>query len=179
MSQRRLFVALRPPEDVCDALLDTMEGIARARWQDADNLHITLRFIGEIDRHRFDDVMSALESVPFRPFPVAVDGVGHFDGPKRPSAIWGKVTPSPALLELQHSLEMACRRAGLEAETRKFIPHVTLARLNSGSAPIGDWLAAHGRLNLGPWTAENFALFESDLTPQGPIYSQIAQFAPR
>ena len=179
MSQRRLFVALRLPESVCDALLDTMEGVAGARWQDADNLHITLRFIGEVDRHQADDVISALECVPFRPLPVAIDGVGHFDGAKRAKAIWAKVTPSPALADLQHSVEMACRRAGLLAETRKFIPHVTLARLNSGSAAIGGWLATHSRLSLGPWTADSFALFESDLTPQGPLYTQIASFPRR
>ena len=87
MSHRRLFVALRLPESVCDALLDTMEGVAGARWQDADNLHITLRFVGEIDRHQADDVISALECVPMRPFPLAIDGVGHFDGAKRAKAI--------------------------------------------------------------------------------------------
>lgn len=176
MTLRRLFVALPLPETVTDGLLDTMEGLAGARWQDADNLHITLRFIGEVDRHQADDIISALTGVPFRPLPVALSGVGHFDGPKRPRAIWAKVTPSPALADLQHSVEMACRRAGLAAETRKFVPHITLARLNSGSDPIGGWLTRHSCLQLPPWTATGFALFESDLSAQGAIYSEIARF---
>lgn len=172
----RLFVALRPPGDICDMLLDTMEGLAGARWQDSDNLHVTLRFVGEIDRHQTDDLISALASVPFRPFPLAIQGVGHFQGPKRPRAIWARLTLSSALADLQQSVEMACRRAGQLPETRKFVPHVTLARLNSGSEPIGDWLAQHNRLISRQWTAENFALFESELTPQGPTYSEIERF---
>lgn len=176
MSSRRLFVALCLPEEIADTLLDTMEGLAGARWQDADNLHITLRFIGEVDRHLFDDVMAALESVPFRSFPIRIAGVGHFEGKHRPRAIWARIEPSDQLSELQHSIEMACRRAGLEPVTRKFVPHVTIARLNSGSDPIDGWLSAHGDLAPPPWRAEGFSLFESDLTPQGPIYSEIARF---
>ncbi|RJY08894.1 RNA 2',3'-cyclic phosphodiesterase [Aurantiacibacter aquimixticola] len=173
---RRLFVALPLPEPIREALLDTMEGISGARWQDADNLHITLRFVGEVDRHTTADLETALETVPFAPFSIALSGVGHFEGHKRARAIWAGVTPNSALADLQHSVEMACRRAGLRAENRKFVPHVTLARLNSGSGHIGEWLHENGTLALGPWTADCFALFESDLTPQGPIYTQLTEF---
>ncbi|MDE1468029.1 RNA 2',3'-cyclic phosphodiesterase [Aurantiacibacter sp. D1-12] len=176
MSIRRLFVALSIPARITDALLDIQEGIPGARWQDAENLHITLRFIGEVDRHQHADILSALEGVPFSPFPIRVADVGHFEGKRRAKAIWARVEPSDALGELQHSVEMACRRAGLPAETRKFIPHITLARLNAGSGPIADWLSQHGDLAPGPWEADGFSLYESDLTPQGAIYSEIAQF---
>jgi len=176
MSSHRMFVAIRPPEDVAEALLDTMENIPGARWQDADNLHITLRFVGEVDRHTADDLETALESVLFAPFPLNIEGVGHFEGSRRAKAIWARVAPSGPLDELQMRVEMACRRAGLPPETRKFVPHVTLARLNSGSGPIGDWLLANGTLNLGPWTVRDFSLFESDLTPNGAIYSEITKF---
>ncbi|MGB3167172.1 MAG: RNA 2',3'-cyclic phosphodiesterase [Alteraurantiacibacter sp.] len=177
MASRRLFVALRPPQRVCDALLDTMEGVAGARWQDADNLHITLRFIGEVNRHMFADICTVLSTVPFRPFPVRIASVSHFEGKRRPRAIWAAVEGSPALRSLQNSVEMACRRAGLLPETRKFVPHVTLARLNSASAPIHGWLCTHGDLSLQPWIVDRFELFESDVTPQGAIYSSVASFA--
>lgn len=176
MSSRRLFVALRPPEDVAEALLDTMEGIPAARWQDADNLHITLRFVGEVDRHTAADLETALESVTFRPFPLAISGVGHFEGNRRAKAVWARIAPSAALDELQMRVEMACRRAGLPAETRRFTPHITIARLNSGTGPIGDWLHANGALQLGPWQVDGFSLFESNLTPNGAIYSEITKF---
>ncbi len=176
MSSRRLFIALRPPEAVAEALLDTMEGISGARWQDADNLHVTLRFIGEVDRHTAADVETALDSLTFATFPISISGVGHFEGNKRPRAIWARVAPSPQLDELQMRVEMACRRAGLRPETRKFVPHVTLARLNSGSGLIDDWLLRHGTLNLGPWTVDRISLYESDLTPNGAIYSEVEVF---
>ena len=175
MSSRRLFVALPLPEQVKERLLDTMEGLPGARWQDADNLHITLRFIGEVDRHTHRDIASALGDVTVRPFPIEIAGVGHF-GEKRARAIWARVVPSYELTDLQHRVENACRRAGLPAETRKFIPHVTVARLNASSGPIGDWLAANGALSCRPWPVEGFALFESDLTPNGAIYTEISRF---
>ena len=176
MSSRRLFVALRPPEPVSEALLDMQEGIPGARWQDADNFHLTLRFIGEVDRHTAADVETALDAIRFAPFTLAVSGVGHFEGNRRAKAIWARITPSDALDDLQWRVEMACRRAGLPAETRKFIPHITLARLNSGSGPVGDWLHANGTISLGPWEVRDFALFESDLTPNGAIYSELTKF---
>ena len=176
MSSRRLFIALRPPEDVAERLLDTMEGISGARWQDADNLHITLRFIGEVDRHVAADVETALEGLTFPPFALAISGVGHFEGNRRAKAIWARVAPNPHLDELQMRVELACRRAGLRPETRKFVPHITLARLNSGSGMIGDWLHRHGTLALGPWQATDFSLYESDLTPNGALYSEIRKF---
>lgn len=176
MSRHRLFIALPLPERVRDTLLDVQEGISGARWQDADNFHLTLRFIGEVERHLFADIATALESVPFRRFPLAISGTGHFESKGRGRAIWAGVAPSPPLAELQFSVEMACRRAGLPAEKRKFVPHITLARLNSGSGPIGDWLAAHGDLATGPWQVEGFALWYSDLTANGSLYSRLVEF---
>lgn len=172
----RLFIALPLPSPVSEALLDIQEGIPGARWQDADNLHITLRFVGEVDRHMQADLVAALGDVAFTPFPLTIAGVGHFEGNKRARAVWARVAPSAALDELQMRVEMACRRAGLPAETRKFVPHVTLARLNSGSGPIGDWLAANGTLRPPSWQADRFSLYESDLTPNGAIYSPLARF---
>ncbi|MGB3796724.1 MAG: RNA 2',3'-cyclic phosphodiesterase [Alteraurantiacibacter sp.] len=176
MSSRRLFVALRPPDHVAEALLDTMEGISGARWQDADNLHITLRFIGEVDRHTQADVQTALADVIFAPFTIKISGVGHFEGRKRPNAIWARVLPSAQLDELQMRVEMACRRAGLPPLTRKFVPHITLARLNSGSGFVAGWLNRHGTLSPLPWPANRFSLYESDLTPNGALYSEVRKF---
>ncbi|MFB0611064.1 RNA 2',3'-cyclic phosphodiesterase [Aurantiacibacter poecillastricola] len=176
MSSRRLFVALRPPEHIAEALLDMQEGIPGARWQDADNLHVTLRFVGEVDRHTAAVLECALADVHFAPFPLAISGVGHFEGNRRAKAIWARIAPSAALDELQMRVEMACRRAGLPAETRKFVPHITLARLNSGSGPIGDWLHEHGACSLGAWRVDRFSLYESDLTPNGAIYSEVTTF---
>jgi 2'-5' RNA ligase len=172
----RLFVALPLPDAVRDALLDPMEGLAGARWQDADNLHITLRFIGEVDRHQADDIACALAQVTVRDFVVELAGVGHFERKGHATAIWARVMASRELSELQASVEYACRRAGCEAEGRKFVPHVTLARLNRTSGDITGWLARNEGLSLGPWHTSGFALYESCLAPGGSIYNEIAHF---
>ncbi|APE28372.1 RNA 2',3'-cyclic phosphodiesterase [Aurantiacibacter gangjinensis] len=173
---RRLFVALGLPDRVSEPLLDAMEGVPGARWQDADNLHITLRFIGEVDRHLEADIVAALSSIAFLPLEVRLSGVGHFEGAKRARAIWAAVEPNGELDLLQMRVEMACRRAGCAPVTRKFVPHVTLARLSAGSGPLESWLHANGKLAPPAWTARSFSLFESDLTPNGPIYTEIQQF---
>lgn len=173
---RRLFLALTPPPTVSDALLDLQEGIPGAHWVDSDNFHVTLRFIGEVDRHQATDIETALEGVVFAPFTLQLSGVGHFEGRGRAKAIWAGVTPSGDLDLLHYRVEMACRRAGLAAETRKFIPHVTLARLTSGSGFIGDWLQQHGAFAAGPWPVDHFSLYESNLTSNGAIYTQLRRF---
>ncbi|MCB2067573.1 MAG: RNA 2',3'-cyclic phosphodiesterase [Erythrobacter sp.] len=173
---QRLFVALSPPVAIGDALLDLQEGVAGARWSDADNLHLTLRFVGEVGPHTLRDLATALADVRFDPFALTLAGVGHFAGKGRSTAIWAGVQPSAELDLLQMRVEMACRRAGLPPETRRFAPHVTLAWLNSGSAQIGGWLARHGTLRLPAWPVAHMALYESDLTPNGPVYSELCRF---
>ena len=176
---RRLFVALSPPPRVADALLDMMEGVAGARWQDADNLHLTLRFIGEADRHLEHDLVTALSDIRVQPFTLSLAGVGQFSGRHRPRAIWADMERSEPLHDLQWQVECAARRAGCPAETRRFTPHVTLGRLNSGSGPIGDWLKANGDFRAPEWPVSSFSLYESDLTPNGPIYTQLEDFGQR
>lgn len=172
----RLFVALHPPEPVREALLDTMEGLEGARWQDSDNLHLTLRFAGEVETPLANDLADALLRVAMPPFLLALHGVGHFESKGRPHAIWAAVAPSSPLLLLRDKVEHACRAAGLPPETRKFVPHVTLARLGRTTAPIAPWLAAHGRLSAGPWLAESFVLYESHLGREGPHYEPVARY---
>ena len=174
----RLFVALRPPSDVRDLLIDTMEPPAAARWQDEDQLHLTLRFIGEVDRRQAEDIAAALGRVPLRPFRVEIAGTGHFARGHQPNAIWARVLPSPELAALRTSVERACLAAGLPPETRAFTPHITIARLTRVSPPVGQWLARHADLKAA-WQTEHFALYESHLTPAGAAYEEVARFPQR
>jgi 2'-5' RNA ligase len=175
----RLFVALRPPEPVRDLLLDAMDGVERARWQDEDQLHLTLRFVGEIDAPLANDLAAALGQVDAAPFDLRVAGVGHFERKDRATALWAAVLASPSLLTLQQKIERACQRIGLEPEHRKFMPHITLARLNTAAGPIGGWLAAHGALTTPPWRVEEFRLYESVLSPAGSAYEPVVSYRMR
>jgi 2'-5' RNA ligase len=141
---RRLFVALRPPEQVRDALLSIAGGVEGARWQSDDLLHLTLRFAGDVSRRGEDDLVEALSAIEHDPFTLQVRGVGHFEKRGRVNGLWAAFAPSPALASLQRKVERACKAAGLAAEPRTFVPHVTLARLGGRAIGGGEWLARHG-----------------------------------
>lgn len=170
----RLFVGLRPPERLRDLLLDLEDGVDGARWQDDDQLHLTLRFVGEVDSRRADDLADELERVRCAPFPLRVRGVGHFERKGSPSILWAGVAPSGPLAVLQGRVEQACRRAGAPPESRKFAPHVTLARLNRSAGAIGGWLQRHGTFAAPePWPVEQMILYQSHLTPHGSEYTPV------
>ncbi|WP_240504573.1 RNA 2',3'-cyclic phosphodiesterase [Tsuneonella mangrovi] len=172
----RLFVALRPPAEIREVLYAAMGGVEAARWQGDDQLHLTLRFIGEIDPHRADDLLVALQRIDAHKFDLAIRGVGHFERKGRATALWAAVAPSPALDTLQKKVERACQSVGLEPEHRKFTPHVTLARLAGGAGPIGRWLADHANLSAPAWPVAYFSLFESTLAITGSQYDAIAEW---
>jgi 2'-5' RNA ligase len=179
----RLFIGIRPPEPVREVLLDTMEALDGARWIDEDNLHLTLRFVGEVERPAANDLAEALGRIEWPRFDLRVEGVGAFDRNNRhsswPHALWARIPPSDALEGLRRKVERACEIAGLGRETRRFTPHVTLARLNRSAGPIGEWLATWGDLAAGPWTAGEFVLFESHLGQTGAHYEEVVRFALR
>lgn len=176
----RLFIAIRPPEPVCDLLLDTMEGVEGAHWQDADNLHVTLRFLGEVETPAAEDLALALGRVRATPFPLELHGVGHFEKSRKsgshPHAVWAQVLDSAPLEALRRKVDQACATVGLGHDERRYVPHVTLARLNSGSGLVGGWLAAHALLRAGPWQVEDFGLFESQLTAHGSHYTEVVRY---
>ncbi|MGN6500186.1 MAG: RNA 2',3'-cyclic phosphodiesterase [Tsuneonella sp.] len=172
----RLFAAIRPPAAVRDALIDLMDGVEGARWQDEDQLHLTLRFVGEIDNAAANDLAEALARIDAPRFELAIAGVGHFERKGRVHTLWAGLTASPALAALAAKIERACQAQGLEPEHRKFSPHVTLARLNQRSGPAAPWLAAHAGLRCDAWTVEAFRLYESTLRPGGSEYEPVVRY---
>lgn len=172
----RLFTAIRPPSQVREVLLAATGGIAGARWQDDDQLHLTLDFYGQVEPRDADALVDALSLVEAEAFVIEVQGVGHFERKGAPSALWAALAPSEPLTRLQERVAAAARRAGLEPERRRFRPHITLARLSRAAGPPGEWLAAHGTLAAGPWQVEEFVLYESLLRPEGPIYEPLMRF---
>lgn len=172
----RLFVALRPPAPVRDALMDAMGGIDGARWQDDEQLHCTLAFLGAVEGEQLEALIAALEEVESPPFSAEVAGVGHFERKGLPAAVWAGVPLTEPLAQLQRRVVRACRHAGLAPEKRHYRPHITLARLPRSAGPIGDWLARNGRLRAGPWDVTGFTVFESRLSPSGAAYDPLVDY---
>jgi 2'-5' RNA ligase len=167
----RLFVALPLPEEVSDLLLDTMDEPEALRWVHADSLHLTLRFIGEVDGGTADDVAVALNGVRSPAFDLEVTGVGCF-AHRRHGALWAGVSPREPLAALAAKVDRAVQSVGLPGETRAYHPHITLARWSGPRPGIEGWLKRHGELGSAPWRVERFVLFESRLGKAGPSYEE-------
>lgn len=172
----RLFIAIRPPEGIRHQLLSLMGGIANARWQDDDQLHLTLRFVGELGPHQADDLAAALAMIRFDPFPIALSGLGRFERKGHVETLWAGVQPRDGLARLHRKVDRACAGMGLPADNRAFLPHITLARLNRSAGSIEPFVARHAALKSVPFLVKSFALFESQLGPDGACYRMAALY---
>src|SRR5689334_17443681 len=160
----RLFVAIRPPAHIRDLLIDAMDDSADFRWQDEEQLHITLRFVGEVERPTATDLADALGRIHNAPFELRIAGVGRFEQ-RSSGALWAGVEPKAPLAALAAKIERACQSAGLETERRAFHPHITVARWKGRrTREVQDFLERRRALSSEPFTADRFILFESRLS---------------
>lgn len=172
----RLFVAIRPPVAVRRFLLGIMEGVAGARWQDDEQLHCTMKFIGEVDRHRAEDIAAALGQIHFASFEARISGTGSFDKRGLVHTLWAGVEPATRLTQLHHKVEQACRAVGLAPERRAFVPHITLARLNRSSGPVDHFRTCRGGLAGPRFAVDSLVLYESHMGRGGSRYDAIARY---
>ena len=174
----RLFVALRPPPPIREQLLDITDGVVAARWQDEEQLHITCRFIGAVERPVAEEIAAALAQV-VAPAPVVqLAGVGRFSK-RSGDALWAALAPHDALARLHRKVDQACVRAGLEPERRAYLPHITLARLPRSAAhdpAVERWVAEHAALASAPFTLTHLVLYESHLGRGGARYEAVARW---
>ena len=172
----RLFVALRPPEAVRDALVDAMGDSPELRWVGDEQLHLTLRFIGEVERPLADDIAAALSRIRSERFELRIAGVGLFER-RSGGALWAGVQPKAPVAALAAKVERACVGAGLEPERRAFHPHVTLARWSRREAAAAQaFLERNRALDTEAFAVESFLLYESRLSRHGPHYEEVAEY---
>jgi 2'-5' RNA ligase len=166
----RLFVALALPEAVVSGLGMIQSGVPGARWQAREQMHLTVRFIGDVDGRDAAAIDDALSMISAPRLALQLKSVGEFGG-KNPRALWAGVAANDALLHLQRKIETAMQRIGLDAEPRKFTPHVTLARLR-GTPPgiVMDYLVDHALYASAPFEVGEFILLSSHLSPNGSLY---------
>lgn len=165
----RLFTALEIPRDAALSLSLLRGGLPGARWIDVENYHITLRFIGDVEGHVADEIANALDRVRRPGFSLTLSGVGAF-GSKKPHSVYAGVAPSPDMVALQAEIERICQRAGVQADPRKFTPHVTLARLkNTSPIDVAHYLSARGNFATAAFRVGRFVLMSSrDSVGGGP-----------
>jgi RNA 2',3'-cyclic 3'-phosphodiesterase len=157
----RLFTGLELPETVAGQLSLLRGGVAGARWIEPADYHITLRFIGDIDRALARDIDETLADIRRPSVHVRFDGLSWFGGDK-PRAIVARVKPEPTLMDLQAEQERRLRRIGVEPETRKYTPHITVARLRGGGqASVASYLETRGPLLAEAFEAKRFVLYSA------------------
>jgi RNA 2',3'-cyclic 3'-phosphodiesterase len=172
----RLFVAIRPPEHVLDLLIDAMDESADFRWQSDEQLHITLRFIGEVERPIANDLADALAKIRSEPLEIRVNGVGRFEH-RSGGALWAGIEPKEPLAALAAKIERVCQKVGLEPELRAYHPHITLARWKGRrSREIADFLDRNRALASESFAVTDFTLFESRLSRHGAHYEAVARY---
>ncbi|MCP1468713.1 2'-5' RNA ligase [Sphingobium sp. OAS761] len=172
----RLFVAIRPPAAVRRSLVALMGGVEGARWQDDGQLHLTLRFIGKVDRHQANDIADALGMIRFDPFDIAISGVGGFDRKGIIDTLWAGVRPIDPLARLHRKIDRICVSLGLAPEGRAYLPHITLARFGRSGGRIDAFLAVHAGLAGPAFPVTGFTLFESHVGHDGARYHAVADY---
>ncbi len=164
----RLFVAIDLPAPVQEDLAAMFCGLPGARWTAPEQLHLTVRFIGEVDSSRFRDIREALGAVQSHHFSLHLEGLGFFPPRGRPRGLWVGGGKNEQLLQLYRRLEATLVRAGLEPERRKFAPHITLARLrNTPASRVGGFIASHSLFLTADFPVNQFVLYSSVLNGRG------------
>ncbi|KPJ99444.1 MAG: 2'-5' RNA ligase [Desulfobacterales bacterium SG8_35] len=167
----RLFIAVDLPEIIIKNLESMAFGIPGAKWVAPEQLHLTVRFIGEVDGALFGDIKTTLDEVSFAPFSLQLKGVGYFPPRGAPRVLWVGLEKSEPLQLLRKKIDSALLRVRVEPEGRKFSPHITLARLKNSPIPkIANFLAGNGLFSQEPFQVEDFKLYSSVLSPKGAYH---------
>jgi len=185
----RLFVAIPLPEDIEQTLVTLTSGLREAvpsgvRWVPANNIHLTLKFLGEQPVGRRDVLCSVIERASgcSHPFSVSVGGLGCFPGLTRPRVLWvGLNDAQERLAQLQRELETGFGEIGIPREQRPFHPHLTIGRMkrdfsSHDQQELQAAIQAHGDRSIGRWVVQEIVLYQSDLRPQGAVYSRMGTF---
>jgi RNA 2',3'-cyclic 3'-phosphodiesterase len=177
----RLFIAIDPSPDVHDnlkQLLDRLRPIARLRWSRPEGLHLTLKFIGQWPDARLAEMRQALSSVTFAPFDVAFSGLGFFPNPRSPRVFWVGIEAGPELGNLAALVDQTLEPLGVEPEKRAYSPHLTLARIESGTRleALQQAIQDLPSVEFGVFRADRFYLYESRPAAGGSIYTRMGEF---
>ena len=185
----RTFVAIELDPPIRQAVVDVQTTLkrelgslpgARPQWVRPESLHLTLKFIGEIEEESLPDVLVALRIAAQRQsaFSLGVRGIGVFPDARAPKVVWAGLSGDvDTLAALALAIEEALIPAGIPPEGRPFTPHLTIARIKDGSREIGKALTANGflerRLELGSMNVHEIVLMKSDLKPSGSVYTRL------
>jgi RNA 2',3'-cyclic 3'-phosphodiesterase len=175
----RLFVAIDLPQNLREKIqILYQHKIAGAKWVPLEQVHLTLRFIGEVEESFFQEVRETLKGITSDSFEVSLQGLGCFPDPKRARVLWLGLIAPPIIYELQNKIELLLQSLGLASEERPFSPHLTLARLKFPNAKeVAKFLEQNKDFKSETWLVKEFHLYSSLLTPKGAIHKIEAKYS--
>ena len=179
----RLFTGLDLPEDVrvnLSRLLELLRPAGQLRWSPVYNLHITTKFIGEWPENRLPELVDRLKPLGKRPpIDISVAGMGWFPNPHNPRVLWTGVKAGPELAQLAADTDEITGAIGVPRETKKFAPHLTLARITDRVSLTGvrQAIAELGTTDFGSFQADRFYLYLSKPGPNGSIYTKLEEIS--
>lgn len=179
----RSFIALEIPAPVRTAVGSAIDSLGQSgadvKWVGRDNIHITLKFLGDVDEDRLPSIEAALAKklTHYQPFYIRIIGIGSFPPGRHPRVIWAGIVESAVLNSLQKDVEREMAAAGFPAEDRPFSAHLTIGRVRSGRklADLVKRLNESGDLSFGDFEVRGVRLMKSELRPTGPVYTCLAE----
>jgi 2'-5' RNA ligase len=172
----RAFIALELSDEIKDQLTAAQQTIrgcqARLTFVEPKNIHITAKFLGEVDEKNLPNVIGALKKITFIPFPVTAGKV-TVNNPRRPHTVWCAIDDAGEGGKVFQLIEDALAPLGFAPETRRFTPHATIARVKTPDPSLFSALKDLDRTNYGTCTIHGMVLKKSTLLPQGPVYENI------
>ena len=171
----RIFIGIPIPNHIKKLIFSLQGGLPGANWVPPENYHISLRFIGEVNETTKEDIAEALEDVAFPAFSLSLQTIGIFTEGDDPHHIWIKPNPEDPLIKLNRKIEtVLTKNRSLKQDTRKFTPHLTLARLKeTNTEKVGQFMQWHNLFKTPEFQVTEYALYQSHLTNNSPIYTPL------
>ncbi len=178
MVAERLFIALTLPDPVRAAVAELVQPMNGLAWVRTEQLHVTLRFLGDVTEDQLAPMLDHLGRVRVEPFILPVEGVGSFPPNRPPRVVWvGVGRGHPRLFQLRQRVDDAVLASGLPLDVRTFHPHITMARVTGHSNPsLNRWLHGHESFAGPPFRVEAFDLYASELRPDGAVHTLRQRF---
>ncbi len=185
-SSIRSFLAFDIESDSVKKKLEAVQTLliqtgADLKLVEIQNIHITIRFLGNITPGTAERIFQDMKTVQFSPFNVQIKGVGAFPNIRYPRVVWAGITEGAnELRDVFNQLEPKLRALGFAPDPKGFSAHLTIARVRSGrnKAQLSNFLAENTNYEFGPIKVECLRLKQSDLSPKGPVYSTLKEFCP-
>ena len=176
----RLFIAVELPQEVKQELINLQSVLKKdfpsLKYVNVNNMHLTLKFLGDVPDGRLDEVKAKLSDVRVEKFEAYLSGCGVFPKPEYIKVVWAGLEPKEKINELQHKVDLGMRAIGFPKD-RKFHPHATLARVRFVKDKAG---LAKAIEQLKPtkisFDVDSFALIKSELRPDGPVYTVLEEY---